>query len=121
MYFLMDHDSVAGAAVISMGQGKDYENIAWKDDLPNDQVTTIHLLAVCPAYQGRALGTRILEEAMDIAVRNGEKVLRLDLLKTNLPAKRMYEKAGFSYRGEQRLYAENTGMMDFLYYEKIPA
>jgi hypothetical protein len=30
----------------------------------------------------------------------------------------MYEKAGFTYRGEQRLYAENTGMTDFLYYEK---
>lgn len=24
------------------------------------------------------------------------------------------------YRGEQRLYAENTGVTDFLYYEKIP-
>ena len=44
----------------------------------------------------------------------------LDALKTNLPAQRMYEKAGFLYRGEQRLYAENTGVTDFLYYEKIP-
>ena len=29
-----------------------------------------------------------------------------------------YDEAGFVYRGEQRLYAENTGMTDFLYYEK---
>ena len=39
-------------------------------------------------------------------------------MKSNLPAQRMYEKAGFSFRGVQRLYAENTGMTDFLYYEE---
>ena len=51
----------------------------------------------------------------------GKKALRLDALKSNLPAQKMYEKAGFTYRGEQRLFTENTGMTDFLYYEKIPA
>ncbi|MBR5705795.1 MAG: hypothetical protein IKX21_07500, partial [Deltaproteobacteria bacterium] len=29
-----------------------------------------------------------------------------------------FEKAGFSFRGKQHLYAENTGWADFLYYEK---
>ena len=120
MYFLMDGDKIAGAVVISMSQGDDYKAIEWQDDLENDQVATVHLLAVSPSYQGRSLGIKILEEAMKIAVRNGKKALRLDALKTNLPAQRMYEKAGFLYRGEQRLYAENTGVTDFLYYEKIP-
>ena len=59
------------------------------------------------------------EDAMEIAVKNGKKALRLDALKSNLPAQKMYEKAGFIYRGEQRLYAENTGMTEFLYYEKV--
>lgn len=100
--------------------GAEYEKIVWRDKLPNDQVATVHLLAVSPSYRGRSLGIKLLEEAMKIAVRNGKKALRLDALKTNLPARRMYEKAGFLYRGEQRLYAENTGVTDFLYYEKIP-
>jgi ribosomal protein S18 acetylase RimI-like enzyme len=52
------------------------------------------------------LGLRILDEATEIAVRKGKKALRLDALKSNLPAQKMYE---------------NTGMTDFLYYEKIPA
>lgn len=120
MYFLMDEDDAAGVVAISMNQGAEYEKIVWRDKLPNDQVATVHLLAVSPSYQGRSLGIKILEEAMKIAVRNGKKALRLDALKTNLPAQRMYEKAGFLYRGEQRLYAENTGVTDFLYYEKIP-
>ena len=85
-----------------------------------DEVATVHLLAVCPDHRGKSLGVRILEEAMEIALRNGKKALRLEVLKSNLPAQRMYDRAGFVFRGEQRLYAENTGMMDFLYYEKIP-
>ena len=36
-------------------------------------------------------GIRILEETMRIAVGNGKRALLLDTLKTNLPARRMYE------------------------------
>ena len=64
-------------------------------------------------------GIRILEDEMEIAVKNGKKALRLDALKSNLPAQKIYEKAGFVYMGEQRLYAVNTGMTEFVYYEKV--
>ncbi len=120
MYVLTDGEEIAGMAVIVMCQGDEYSGISWKDDLPCDEVATVHLLAVCPNHRGKSLGVRILDEAMEIAMRNGKKALRLEVLKSNVPAQRMYDKAGFVFRGEQRLYAENTGMMDFLYYEKIP-
>ena len=122
MYVLTDGEEIAGMAVIMMRQGDEYLGISWKDDdLQCDEVATVHLLAVCPDHRGKSLGVRILEEAMEIALRNGKKALRLEVLKSNLPAQRMHDRAGFAFRGEQRLYAENTGMMDFLYYEKIPA
>ena len=35
----------------------------------------------------------------------------------NTPARRLYEKLGFKYRGKQNLFAENTGWTDFLYFE----
>ena len=35
----------------------------------------------------------------------------------NIHARRMYERLGFCYRGKQNLYAKNTGLTDFLYYE----
>ncbi len=118
MYFLSEGENIAGMTVISMCQGDDYRNISWQEDLKNDEVATLHLLAVCPAYRGKSLGITILEKAIDIAVRNGKKALRLDALKTNLPARRMFERAGFSYRGERRAYADHTGFLDFVYYEK---
>ena len=119
MYVLMDGEEIAGMAAVAMCQGNDYLNIPWVKELTNDEVATVHLLAVCPDHRGKSLGLRILDEAMRIAVRNGRKSLRLDTLKSNIPAQKMYDKAGFVYRGEQRLYAENTGMTDFLYYEKV--
>ena len=38
-----------------------------------------------------SLKERRLENAMEIAVKNGKKALRLDALKSNLPAQKMYE------------------------------
>ena len=119
MYVLTDGEEIAGMAAVALCQRDEYLNISWEKDLPNDEVATVHLLAVCLDYRGKSLGLRILDEAMEIAVQNGKKALRLDALKSNLPAQKMYEKAGFIYRGEQRLYAENTGMTEFLYYEKV--
>ena len=111
MYVLTDGEVIAGMAAVALCQGDEYLNVSWEKDLPNDEVETVHLLAVCPDYRGKSLGLRILDEAMEIAVRKGKKALRLDALKSNLPAQKMYEKAGFTYIGEQRLYAENAGFV----------
>jgi len=118
MYVLTDGDQIAGAVAIVMHQDRDYEAVPWAENLANDEVATLHLLAVRPKYRGRALGNTILEQAVGLARRNGKKALRLDTLESNLPARRMYEKAGFSCRGKQRWYAENTGWTDFRLYEK---
>ena len=118
MFFLMDEDKIAGLVAVVMHQDKEYETVSWSEALANNQVAVLHLLAVCPDYRGRALGRVILEEVIDLAKRNGKKALRLDTLKSNLPAQQMYERAGFSYRGTQYLFAENTDWTDFLYYEK---
>ena len=118
MFLLTDRDTVAGMVAIVMHQGTDYEDILWAEKLENDQVATLHLLAVCPEYRGRALGNMILELAGELAEQQGKKAVRLDVLESNLPAQRMYEKAGYEYRGKQHWYAENTGWTNFLLYEK---
>jgi len=118
MYLLMDQDTVAGMVAIVMHQGVDYETVSWAEKLGNDQVATLHILAVCPEYRGRALGSTILELAEELAKQQGKRAMRLDVLESNLPAQRMYEKAGYVYRGKQRWYAENTGWTNFLLYEK---
>ncbi len=53
MYVLTDGEEIAGMAVIMMRQGDEYLGISWKDDLPCDEVVTVHLLAVCPGHRGK--------------------------------------------------------------------
>ncbi len=119
MYLFYDCETVAGMVALVMGQGKDYEAVSWVLPVSGNEVLTLHMLAVCPEYQGRAIGGKIIEAAAGLARSCGKKVLRLDALASNLPAQKMYEKAGFLYRGKQFLYAENTGWTDFLFYEKV--
>ena len=59
----------------------------------------------------------MMAEIISLVRENGKKAIRLDVLTSNIPARRMYEKLGFEYRGKQNLYAKNTGWTDFLYYE----
>ncbi len=118
MYFLMEENRIFGMVAVVMHQNRDYESVEWSESLENDQVATLHLLAVCPEDQGRGLGAKILEEAEKLAKRRGKKAVRLDTLACNLPAQKMYERSGYSYRGKQYRYAENTGWTDFFFYEK---
>ncbi len=118
MYLLADGGTVAGMVAIVMHQGPDYEDIPWTEKLENDQVATLHLLAVCPEYRGRALGNTILELAGELAKQQGKRAIRLDVLESNRPARDLYEKNGFIFRGKEHWYAENTGWTDFLLYEK---
>ena len=118
MYLLADGGTVAGMVAIVMHQGRDYEDIPWTEKLENDQVATLHLLAVCPEYRGRTLGNTILELAGELAKQQGKRAIRLDVLESNHPAQHLYEKNGFIFRGKEHWYAENTGWTDFLLYEK---
>ena len=118
MYLLADGGTVAGMVAIVMHQGTDYEDIPWTEKLENDQVATLHLLAVCPEYRGRSLGNTILELAGELAKQQGKRAIRLDVLESNHPARHLYEKNGFIFRGKEHWYAENTGWTDFLLYEK---
>ncbi len=119
MYLYTDGKDIAGMVAVTMYQGQDYESVEWARTLHNDEVAVLHLLAVCPEYQGKSLGREIVREAEALAKSRGKKALRLDALSSNLPAQRMYEREGFEYRGKQHLYAENTGWTDFLFYEKL--
>ena len=117
MYFYLDGGNIVGMIAIVMHQNDDYKKIAWERELKNDEVSPLHILAVCPEYHGKGFGAKILEEVVELSRKNGKKAVRFDAIKSNVPAQKLYEKFGFKFRGTQNLYAENTGWMDFMFYE----
>ena len=119
MYLYKEGETIVGAMAVTMFQGEDYHAIAWSQELPDDEVAVIHILAVNPDYHGRGIGAQLVSEAICLAKANGMKAIRLDALASNLPAHKLYERLGFVYRGKQHLYAANTGWTDFFFFEHL--
>lgn len=117
MYLYCERGVIVGAMAVTMYQGEDYHAIDWSQQLPDDKVAVIHILAVIPDIQGKGIGSEMIREAIRLAQDNGMQAVRLDALASNTPAHRLYERLGFEYRGKQHLYAENTGWTDFYFFE----
>ena len=117
LYVCRENGLIVGAMAFPMRQGDDYHAVAWKENLPDDQVATVHILGVRPACQGTGIASAIIREAIALARSKGMKAVRLDTLASNTPAQHLYESLGFEFRGKQYQYAENTGWTDFFFYE----
>ena len=59
----------------------------------------------------------MVQYAIRLARETGNKAVRLDMLKGNLPAQHLYDGLGFHYVDSLKLYYENTGRTDFDFYE----
>jgi ribosomal protein S18 acetylase RimI-like enzyme len=117
MYLYRENDAIVGAMAVTMYQGEDYHAIEWTQQVPDDKVAVIHILAVSPDAQGKGFGSEMIREAIRLAQSKGMQAVRLDALASNTPAHKIYERLGFEYRGKQHLYAENTGWTDFYFFE----
>lgn len=117
IYLLKENDAIVGAMAVTMYQGKDYHAIEWSQQVEDNEAAVIHILAVSPDAQGKGIGSEMIREAIRLAQTNGMKAIRLDALASNTPAHKIYKSLGFEFRGQQRLYAENTGWTDFYFFE----
>ena len=117
MYIYREQGVIVGAMAVTMYQGEDYHAIDWSQQVPDEKVAVIHILAVSPDAQGKGIGSEMIREAIRLAQNKGMQAIRLDALASNTPAHKLYERLSFEYRGKQHLYAENTSWMDFYFFE----
>ena len=117
MYLYKEGEVIVGAMAVTMYQNEDYHAIDWGQQVADNKVAVIHILAVKPERQGEGIGSEMIREAISLAYANSIQAVRLDSLASNTPAHKIYERLGFEYRGKQHLYAENTGWTDFFFFE----
>lgn len=72
----------------------------------------IAAIAVDEKARGQGLGSRLLETVFDKACREGFKAVRLEVVDTNLRAKKLYENLGFGIV-ETRHYPITNGWLGF--------
>jgi len=112
-------NDLVGAMVLNHDCEPEYENIKWLADAKKHEVMVIHLLGVAPDYQGSGIARQMVAKAIEMAKNRSLIAIRLDVLKKNTPAAKLYTSMGFQYIDSVKIYYEDTGLADFLLYELI--
>ena len=100
-------------AVVEAGELYYYKEVQWPTQLTQDEFMVIHMLGVHGDFAGRGLAKEMVRFALELAKTAGMKAVRLDVLKGNLPAEKLYEGEGFTLVDTVKLFYEDTGRVDF--------
>lgn len=119
IFLAEEQGEAAGSFILSPRQEDAYGGVKWLADLKEQDVLAIYTFTVHPRRRGRGVGRTMLDFAARYAAEQGVKSLRLDVYEKNLPARRLYESAGFRYVGAVSLGLEDIGLDRFRLYEKL--
>lgn len=89
----------------------------WVNDVPDDLISTISLLAVHPDAQHQGIGRKMVRVAIAESMGWGVKSIRLDCIEGNHQAARLYESMGFKRVGEGPLHPATIPDVQFFVYE----
>lgn len=98
-YACIEDGAVIGALLLSEDPDGDYDAGSWSRDLRTGEYLSVHVLAVSADCYQSGVGGFMVDACIAIAKENGYQAVRLDIVPTNTPAKRLYEKKGFTYAG----------------------
>ena len=116
-YICTDGERIVGAFVLNDDPAGSYSKGLWKQDLAEGSYLVVHALAVDPNVQKNGIGSEILRFCTRKAKEEGFLALRADVVPTNTPASRLFEKNGFSYAGDANLNRGIEGIPVFSLYE----
>ena len=119
LYICTEGDEIAAAMVLNHLCNEGYGKFRWQTEAEDDKITVIHALGVHPAYSGKGYAKAMVKRAFEIARENHQTAIRLDVLKGNVPAERLYTGLGFKYMDTLQMYYEDTGWTDYELYEHV--
>ena len=117
LFAAVEGNALIGAMVLNHRCNAEYETIRWPTSAEAAEVTVIHALGVHPAFTRRGCAKEMVRFALDRARAQGQKAVRLDVLKGNLYAEKLYAGMGFRYLHTLPMYYEDTGWTDYELYE----
>ena len=119
LYYGVADGRIAAAMAVNGKCNDEYRDVRWPTELAQGEFMVIHMLGVHGDFAGRGLAKEMVRYAIGLAKAAGMKAVRLDVLKGNLPAEKLYEREGFAYVDTVKLFYEDTGRVDFKMYEYV--
>ena len=117
LYIATEGETIIGAFVMNHRYNEEYKTFQWPTKAEDAEITVIHALGVHPACTGKGIARHMVQFAVDFAREHQQKVIRLDVLKGNLRAEKLYTGMGFQYLYTLPMYYEDTGWTEFQLYE----
>lgn len=117
LFTVRHSDTIVGAMVLNRAYNEGYSGIAWPTGADDSQIMVVHALAVLPPYTGKGCAREMVRFALDLARDMRRRAVRLDVLKGNLRARRLYTGMGFGRVATLPMFYEDTGLTDFELYE----
>lgn len=108
---------IVGAFVFNDDPQGNYSKGDWEKNLADGEYKVIHTLAVSTDMSRKGIGRRMVNYCIDLAKEEGYKGIRLDVVPTNIPAKKLYENSGFKFAGEKDLERGFENIPTFSLYE----
>lgn len=113
------NDRIVSAMIVNHDGNESYAKAEWTAKADRDEITVIHALGVLSDYSRKGIAKEMVAWVIAGAGKAGQKAVRLDVLKGNLPAERLYTGIGFRYIDTIQMYYEDTGWTDYLLYEYL--
>ena len=117
LYYAEENGRIPASMVLNHHYNDAYKNVSWSICPEPEKIMVIHLLGVHRDFTRQGMGKAMVRYALAHAKETGMKTVRLDVLKGNLPAEKLYESSGFTYVTTLPMFYEDTGWTDFELYE----
>lgn len=117
LYIATKNEEIIGSMVLNHEGNEGYRQFQWPTKAETEEIMVIHALGIHPLEERKGYAKKMVRFAIDLAKKEQQKVIRLDVLKGNLPAEKLYEGLGFKYLHTIPLFYDDTGWTEFKLYE----
>ncbi len=119
LYVARIGERTVGTVILTHEPEDGYGNGKWLTEDDYRRIYVVHTLAVHPDFLKCGIGTELLVFAERVAREEQCVSIRLDVVKDNIPAERLYQKCGYQWAGTVSLGYEAYRLPWYQLYEKL--
>ncbi len=117
LFIATESETIVGAMILNHQANAEYRKVRWITTANEADVTVIHALGVHPFFQRQGYARQMVRFAVEYARSQQQKTVRLDVLKRNVAAGKLYAGMGFQVLCTLPMFYDDTGWADFQLYE----
>ena len=112
LYVEVENNNIKGFICVNYVEPKEYNDLKWSSI---EKCMVIHRMAVNPIYRNNGIGSKLMNFAEELALKNGIKYLKTDTYSINIKMNSLFEKFNYKFVGEMQFLGKEN---PFYCYEK---